>query len=39
MFSGRNTWPTSGLPGMIKAAGPSLPASQVPAVSVTTPSA
>ena len=39
MFSGRLTSPTSGRPGMIIAAGPSLPANQVPEVSAMAPSA
>ena len=39
MFSGRNACPTRGRPGMIMAAGPSLPASHVPDVSAITPSA
>ena len=37
MFSGRTTMPGAGRAGMIIAAGPSLPASQVPTVSLTTP--
>ena len=38
MFSGRYTCPGLGLAGMIMPGGPSLPASQVPWVSATTPS-